>query len=167
ASDDAVVTGGVRREEAIERAIGTRDRRQVQDDRTGGADYTGQVPPTSHAHSSLPRLMTSETLSDTEDRRGILHGTVRFSWVFSLRPSFRLWRDVALTRARLETAAHLYLDLVLLAVALRRVVTEQILAVEFLDDLREGRRQILARAHFRVPASSFLRRERQPGVGHR
>src|SRR3954464_5738424 len=56
-------------------------------------------------------------------------------------------------------------DLVDLAVACGRRISQQVLAVQLVDDMREGGQQVLAVADLDVAAAGLLRDAGQPGIG--
>src|SRR5436309_15869622 len=79
--------------------------------------------------------------------------------------SFLPRRGVALARPRLQAFPRdADVDLVDLAVAFRRRVADQILAVELVHHARERRAEILAEANLRIAGAGFLRDPREPGV---
>src|SRR5678815_4560485 len=77
-----------------------------------------------------------------------------------------LRRDITPPGPRLETLArHAHLDVVHLAITPRWGESEQVLAVQFVDDARESRSQVLVGSQFDVAPTGVLRDQREPGIG--
>src|SRR5262249_48472873 len=91
---------------------------------------------------------------------------LRVGFTVSVMPFLFFRRDVALARPRLESPLrHSHVDAVRFAVVFGRRVAEEILTVELVRHLGEGRAEILAEANLRVAAAGLLGDACETGVG--